>query len=389
MYRNTRFGDLMKGLPRGLVERAAMATGADKHNKGFSSWDHLLAMIYAHLSGSTSLRSLTARFNSHKAQHYHLGTHELRRSTLADANRKRPTALFETIVGQLLQQANRRVRKECQDLMYLLDSTPIALKGTGYAWAEAGKTPRTTGLKLHLLYAPQARLPVYSHITAPNVNDIEEAWRLPLETGATYVFDKAYCDYNWWQKIDGKGAYFVTRFKANASLVAIEQRAIPESAQALILEDTLVRFKNRHPGGGRINRYEQPLRRVVVHRPDKARPLVLATNDLTSSAEDIAACYKARWGIELYFKWIKQHLKIKRFLGRSENAVRIQILTALVAYLLVAIYHRQQACKTSLHLFVEELSATLFHRLAVEAYIVNRYQRRRRVFEERQGALNL
>lgn len=317
MYRNTRLGEIMKGLPRGLFDRVVEQTQADKHSKGFSSWDQLLVMVYGQLSGSTSLRSLLSRFNSHKAQHYHLGTQEIKRSTLADANSKRNVAVFEALCGQLLQQAHRRVRKECQDLLYLLDSTPIALKGHGYEWAQASKTPRTTGLKLHLLYAPGKNVPVYGHITKPNVNDIEDARELALESDAIYAFDKGYCDYNWWHKIDQQGAIFVTRFKVNAGLLTIRSNVIPAVQQDGILEDSLVRFKNKHPGGGRINHYEKPLRRIVVHRPDKVRPLILATNDLTSPAEDVAAQYKARWGIELFFKWLKQNLKIKRFWGAA------------------------------------------------------------------------
>ena len=389
MYRNTRLSEIMKGLEKGFFDRVVERTQADKHSKGFSSWDQLLVMVYGQISGSTSLRGLLRRFNSHKAQHYHLGTQEIKRSTLADANGKRNVAVFEHLCGQLLQQAHRRVRKECRDLLYVLDSTPIALKGCGYEWAQASKTPRTTGLKLHLLYAPQTKLPVYSHITEPNVNDIEDARKLALEPGAIYAFDKGYCDYNWWCKIDRQGAMFVTRFKANAGLLTVQANSIPQEHKDSILEDSLVRFKNKHPGGGRINHYQSPLRRIVVHRPDKVRPLILATNDLTSSAQQVAERYKARWGIELFFKWLKQNLKIKRFLGRSENAVRIQIVTALIAYLLVDLFRRRHQITTSLHLLLAELSVTLFSRPRAEEHITNRYRRRRLEFEQIQGALAL
>lgn len=387
MYRNTRLGEVMKGLPRGFFDRVVAETEADKYSKGFSSWDQLLVMVYGQISGSTSLRSLLSRFNSHTAQHYHLGTREIKRSTLADANGKRSTEVFTELCVQLLQQANRRVRRDCRDLLYLLDSTPIPLKGHGYEWTHAHKTARSAGLKLHMLYAPQAGVPVYGHITAPNINDIEDARGLGLEAGATYVFDKGYCDYRWWHQIDRQGATFVTRFKSNASLVKTQDRLIPKDKQPIILEDSLVRFKNKHPGGRRVNPYQQPLRRIVVERPDKGRPLVLATNDLERPAEEIAELYKARWGIELFFKWLKQNLKIKRFLGRSENAVRIQVLTALIAYLLIDIFRRRHQIKTSLHLLLAELSVTLFQRHQTDQHVANRDRRRRMEFEEIQGAL--
>ena len=387
MYRNTRFGDIMKGLPRGFFDHVIERTEADKHNKGFSSWDQLLVMVYAQISGSTSLRSLLSRFNSHEAQHYHLGTQVIKRSTLADANRKRKEEAFKALCNGLLQQAQRRVRTECKDLLYLLDSTPIQLKGYGYDWAEAHRAARTQGLKLHLLYAPQTEVPVYANISTPNVNDIEDARHLAIEAGATYVFDKGYCDYNWWHAIDQQDATFITRFKKNASLIKVNDRPVPAEQRDIILEDSEVRFKNKHPGGGRINHYQETLRRIVVHRPDKDKPLILATNDLEQTAEEIAELYKRRWGIELFFKWIKQNLKIKRFLGRSDNAVRIQLLTALIAYLLIDMYRRQQGITTSLHLLVAELSVTLFQRPQIETYVSQRYHRRRMVIEDLQRAL--
>ena len=311
----------------------------------------------------------------------------IKRSTLADANRKRNVEAFKELCNGLLQQTHRRVRKDCQDLLYLLDSTPIQLKGYGYDWAEATRAARTQGLKLHLLYAPQAEVPVYANISTPNVNDIEDAQHLAIEASATYVFDKGYCDYNWWHAIDQQAAIFITRFKRNASLIKVNDRPVPAEQGDIILEDSEVRFKNKHPGGGRINHYQATLRRIVVHRPDKDEPLILATNDLERPAGEIAALYKKRWGIELFFKWIKQNLKIKRFLGRSDNAVRIQLLTALIAYLLIDMYRRRQGITTSLHLLVAELSVTLFQRPQIEAYVSHRYHRRRLEFEDLQRAL--
>ena len=169
----------------------------------------------------------------------------------------------------------------------------------------------------------------------------------------------------------------------------IVERALPIPAKdaAIVLKDEIVRFANKHPRGGRKNHYANPLRRVTVARPDHDQPLLLATNDLVSPASVIARRYKDRWGIELFFKWIKQHLKIKSFLGRSENAVRIQILTALITYLLLAIYRKAQNYGGSLWILLAEVRATLFQRPAVEA---ERYRRRRNnmaEFAARQGGL--
>ena len=193
--------------------------------------------------------------------------------------------------------------------------------------------------------------------------------------GAQYVFDKGYCDYNWWHKIDCAGATFVTRFKRNAAMTVVQDKDIPAAAREHVIQDQIVQFKHLHSRrGGAMNHYRTPLRRIVVVRPDKDTPLILATNDLHSAATEIAQRYKDRWGIELFFKWIKQHLSIKRFLGRSENAVRIQILTALISYLLVVLYQKTHALSVSLWDCLCMVRATLFQRIVRED---SPYRRRR------------
>lgn len=367
MYRISRLQELLKAIPRSSFDRLVREHRADKYSKGFGCWDQLVAMLYAQLSGAGSLRELTAGFNSQCAHHYHLGTSEIRRSTLAEANAKRSPVVFESLAASLLAQAGRSLRKEGQALLYLLDSTSFTLKGRGFdSWTLSQRTCHTQGLKLHLLYAAHEEVPVYSRFSAANINDIEEGRRLSLVSGATYVFDKGYCDYNWWAHIEEVGARFVTRFKRNASLQVVRTLPVSEADQAIVLDDAIVRFANLCPGAGRRNRYVQPLRRIVIHREGHDRPLVLASNDLSSSAVTIARLYQDRWQIELFFKWIKQHLKIKRFLGRSENAVRLQILSALIAYVLLALYRKAHRITQSLWVLLAELRASLFQRPSVE-----------------------
>jgi putative transposase len=228
--------------------------------------------------------------------------------------------------------------------------------------------------------------PLAQAISAANLNDIDHARTLSLEPGAIYVFDKGYCDYSWWWRIHCSKARFVTRFKRNAKLQVLEDRRIAQDARGIILKDQRVCLANKHPGAGRKIPYQLPLRRIEVLRENKP-PLVLATNDLKSSAKRIAERYRARWQIELFFKWIKQHLRIKRFLGRSEKAVRIQILTALIAYLLVALYAKQRRLKQSLWLVLSELRATLFQRPDVELHRQRRWRTQTSQFHTLQGAL--
>jgi putative transposase len=386
MFRISRMHEIMKGLPRGRFDGIVEAHGADKHSKGFRCWDQLLAMVYAQFAGASSLRVLESGFNSQPAHHYHLGTKPIRRSTLSDANATRTAAVFADSARWLMLQAKRRLRREGEELLHLLDATSLTLKGEGFdAWTRGPRTRNTQGLKLHVLYA--GNVPLHHSITAPNVNDIDEGVKLPIEAGAVYVFDKGYCDYNWWHRIETQGALFVTRFKRNAALTVEGVRPVPPEDIGIILRDERVRFANRHPRGGHKNHYQKALRRVTVARDGHDQPLVLATNDLNSPARIIAERYKARWGIELFFKWVKQHLKIKQFFGRSENAVRIQILTALIAYLLLALYRQAQRYRGSLWSLLAQVRATLFQRPSLE---IEWYRRRRDTqaeFASRQGGL--
>jgi IS4 transposase len=357
----TTFQAVLKGLPRKEFDRSVDTHQADRYCKRFKSWPHLAAMVYAQLSGASSLRTIALSFNSHRLRNTQLSDTVVRRSTLADANARRPTAIFDDAADWLIGQVSRKLHQEAAKLMYLLDSTSITLKGRQFdRWTSATRTRNTQGIKLHLLLEKATRIPKWYSLSAANVNDVEQALFVPLQRDVLYVFDKGYCDYNWWHQIDTAGAHFVTRFKNNAALVLQEERPIPPDVQDIVLRDEIVSFKRRHPSGKRVNLYDKPLRRITIHRPGKATPLVLATNDLDSPAADIAQRYKERWEIELFFKWIKQHLKIKEFFGRSVNAVHIQIVTALISYLLVALYRHTQRIQHTLWESLNMISATLF-----------------------------
>lgn len=361
MFRPSRFHELLQFLPRSTFEAYATQCGAHKHVKRFSPWHHLLSMLFAQLCGTSSLRELQSAFNAQAHQHYHLGVGQIKRSTLADANATRTQHVFELALKGLLGAVNRKTRQSVRDVLYLLDSTPIPLQGPQFDhWTQANRIPRTQGLKVHVLLDGQENVPHWMDITAPNVNDLSAALALDIHSGARYVFDKGYCDYSWWHRIDQQGAWFVTRLKHNARVSVLKVRQPSGTAEIICDEDILL--SNKRPGGGRINPWNKPLRRVTVKRPETDKPLVLVSNDLHSSAEQIAQQYKARWGIELFFKWVKQHLKIKRFLGTSPQAVRTQLLTAIIAYLLVWLLHKAKNVSVSLWMFLVELRHALFER---------------------------
>lgn len=361
MFSISRLQQLLQLFPWGAFDRSVQQHRADRHCKGFDSRDHVLAMTYAQLSDVGSLRELEASFNQHHRHHYHLGTGPIRRATLSDANRKRDPRILADTCAALMQSAGRSLRHERKFMLYLLDSTSIALRGRGFEWTGASAT-RTPGLKLHLLYAADHARPVHQSITPANVNDLSEARNLAIEPGATYVFDKGYCDYSWWSRFTEVKARLITRAKSNAALRLVKQLPVLQADAGCILGDRIERFAHRSNRGGHRNMHAEHVRRVEVARDGKD-PLVLVTNDLISPAAEIAQLYKERWQIELFFKWIKQHLSVKRFLGRSENAVRIQLLVALIVYLLVLLYKTTYGLKATLWQILMELRGGLMHRI--------------------------
>lgn len=367
MYSITIFQELLQGLPRGVFAKAVRERNADKYVKKFFHWDHLVAMLYAQLSSASDLRALEIGFNNHASHHYHLGTDQVKRTTLAKANETRCDAVFSDVATWLMGRVSSSVRAESKELMYLLDSTSITLKGREFdAWTLENRNRNTQGIKMHVLIDAMTQAPDWHSFSAANVNDVELVGDIPLRSGALYVFDKGYCDYNWWHRIDQAGSRFVTRFKRNAAVEVLEERKVAVEHSDIVLSDQIVTFKNKSSAGKKNAYYGHKLRRIVIARPDKPSPMVIATNDMLSTAEEIAQRYKERWGIEMFFKWVKQHLKIKKFLGRSENAVRIQLLTALISYLLIALHKQRHAIKATLWECLTLVRATLFQRRRTE-----------------------
>ena len=385
MHRLSRFAQLMKGLPRDSFQKLVDLHAADRYVKKFGCWQQLLAMVYGQLAGVSSLRELEAGFNQHRNHHYHLHAVEVHRSTLSNANDGRNPKVFEEAARLLITLAAQAVsRKDRRELLYLIDSTSIALYGRGSQWAEANKT-RTRGLKVHVQFESGSQLPVHFAITSANVNDETVGSRIVPEAGATYIYDKGYCNYAWWERIAGAGGRFVTRLKRNATIERVSVRQVPREA-AGIVSDNVIRLANKSNRGGHKNPCRRLLRRIEVARPNEDN-LVLVSNDLSAPAVQIADLYRQRWEIELFFKWIKQHLKIKKFLGESENAVRIQLLTALIAYLLVALQKVRQGFRGTLWHFLAELRTGPFLRVEEETQRCRRRRHRQATDEALQPGL--
>ncbi len=312
------FAQLLKAIDRRSFQAIVDRHAGDAYDKCFTSWDHLVALIYAQLSATTSLRGLEASFNANSQHHYHLGSGRLMRSTLSDANRRRPVAVFAETFALLAGQLDRQTRREGTKMLRLIDSTPIPL-GKLYDWAKSNG--RIRGMKLHVVYDPKADCPGILDITDANVNDAQIGRTITIEKGATYVFDKGYCHYGWWTAIAEAGASFVTRPKTNMGLALVAERPVeqPQGDGFLVLEDSQVSLASKGDSKLPIG-----LRRGIVKRQD-GDTITLLTNDLERSAVEIGRLYKDRWQIELLFRWIKQHLKIRKFLGNNDNAIRLQI----------------------------------------------------------------
>lgn len=381
MYSISRIQQVLQAIPQGAFDQIVQRHGGDRYVKRFRCRDQLIAMLYVQLAGAQSLRELEAGFNGQRRHHYHLATGPVARSTLSDANEKRNPQIFAELLKLLIEQAGRALRRERSELLYLLDATTVALPPR-CSQELRGHTSKhgNHGMKMHVQFEAGSAAVQSASITKARVNDITEARKLPIEAGATYVFDKGYCNYNWWHSIDQKGAIFVTRFRRDAALTFERER--PVSTEQGILRDSVVAFALRTPRGGHRNSYSMSLRRIEVERPNEA-PLVLATNDLSSPAQEIAQLYKQRWAIELLFKWVKQHLQIRRFLGRNENAIRIQLLTALIAYMLVLLLKKATGFKDSAWMLLAQLRPVLFQRPRTD----ETYYRRRRAFREHIAAV--
>lgn len=358
-HQNSVLHSVLGFVPWGRFQRLVDAHEADRRIRRLSTRSQFVALIQAQLSGATSLREIEATMASHAPLLYHVGAAPPKRSTLAEANAQRPAALFAAVFEALLAQAHPGLRKASKEAVRLIDSSRITLNALSRGWAHYDAT--CDGVKLHVVYDPEAAMPVHFAVSPARENDLVAAKRIEVEPGATYVFDLGYCSFSWWAALDQAGCRFVTRLRKNSPVRLIEERPVEGEN---ILADRVVRVRDRL-GHTRNNPLCSDLREIHVVI-DGCKTLRLVTNDLESPARTIADLYKTRWEIELFFRWVKQTLKIRKFLGISENAVRIQIAAALVAYLLLKLAHAAQTAVPSLLTFARLVRANLMHRKTIQ-----------------------
>lgn len=355
-HHNSVLHGLLKHIPWSMFDDLVDEHGADARVRKLSTKSQLVALLYGQLAGAASLREIETAMSSHSAKLYHLGARAVSRSTLADANANRPHAVFSGLFSRMAAMASRGVRRSTAEAVRLIDSTGIHLAGAAAEWARF--STGVCGAKAHVIYDPDADRPLYLEVTTARVNDITPAKAMPIEPGATYVFDLGYYDYGWWAKLDQAGCRIVTRLKVNTPLTLVEHRALPKHGT---LSYDRVGYLPPRLKGSRIHPFQDPLREIGVVLDD-GKTLRVVTNDLDASAQEIADLYKRRWAIELFFRWVKQTLKIKHFIGRSENAVRIQIAVALIAYLLIRLAKDAAKIIDSPLAFARLVRANLMHR---------------------------
>lgn len=328
------FSQILQWFPRTEFETAVRQHQAERHARGFSSWGQFIAMLFCQLGQAKSLREICGGLASSEGKLRHLGLPEApARSTLAYANEHRPWQLYQTVFEHLLGRCQQQVKApkggtglRFKNKLQSLDATVIDLCATVFDWAQFRRTKGA--VKLHLLLDHNGHLPSYAVITPGNTHEIRVARRMRFEPGTVVAFDRGYVDYDWFAELTRQGVYFVTRLKEGADYGLVEERTVPERGP--VLRDQVIFFFRVAQGGA-----ECFFRRVEVWNEEKQEVLVFLTNHLAWAGSTIGAIYKQRWQIELFFKALKQSLRIKTFVGTSANALKIQIWSALIAMLVL------------------------------------------------------
>ena len=354
-HHSTVFSQLLKWLPRHEFESLAREHHWGAALRKTSRWSQFVAMGMGQLSGRMSLRDVVANAAAQARQWYHLGARPVKRTTLARVNEQQPASLYEALFGRLYGRCQGKAPGHgfrFKNFLYSLDSSLIDLSLQLFPWSRYALSKGA--VKLHVELDHRGHLPAFARITDSHTADLEVARTLQLPAGSIVVFDKGYGDYSWYKSLTQAKIYFVTRLKKNARYRVIERRAV--LARKGVICDQRIKLT-----GSKSRRESLPeLRRVVYRDPETKKRYEFLTNHFDLAAATIAAIYKQRWQIELFFKWIKQNLKIKAFLGTSLNAVKTQLWIALCLYLLLAYLKFLSKIAASLQQMLRLLQLNLF-----------------------------
>jgi hypothetical protein len=380
------FSQILKVFPRTEFHALVRRTHAERHARGFTCWGQFVAMLFCQLGRAHSLREICGGLASCEGKLSHLGITAPSRSTLAYANAHRPWQLYRAVFHELLGRcqglAQGRRKFRFKNKLVSLDSTVIDLCAKLYDWA---KFCRTKGaVKLHMLLDHDGYLPSFCVITDGKTHDVRIARSLRLDPGTILVMDRGYVDYGWFGQLTNQGVFFVTRLKDNATYKVIERREVPDHTSGLIFKDEVIRLT----GAGAEAKCPHPLRRIEFYDASSELVLVFLTNHLGFGPTTIAAIYKDRWQIELFFKALKQNLKIKTFVGTSANALKTQVWTALIAMLILKYLQLRARFGWSLSNLVALLRMNLFTHRDLWAWLNKPFEETPPLWGPQQGVLN-
>ena len=356
-HHSTVFSQLLKLIPRHEFETLAKQHHSGRSFRTASRWSQFVTMAMAQLSGRNSLRDIVENISAQAHRLYHLGVAKLSRSNLSRINEDKPYALYEALFGKLLNRCQGMVPGHdfrFDNPLYSLDASTIDLCLSAFPWADF----RTTkgAIKLHVGLNHAGYLPEFVTITDGKTSDIEAGRALEFPKGSMVAIDRGYNDYAWYNQLTEKGIFFVTRLKSNAKTRVVSRRPVLSSKG--LTSDQTIEFT----GVQTAKKCPIQLRRIGYRDPETGKHYVFLTNNFKLAAKTIADIYKARWQVELFFKWIKQNLKIKSFVGTSKNAVMTQIWIALCVYLLLAFIKFQSKLKKSMQQILRLLQLNLFEK---------------------------
>jgi hypothetical protein len=358
------FAQIMDFLPWKTFQRIVARHGGDHRVRTLTCAEHFRVLAFAQLTYRESLRDIEACLSAQSSKLYHMGIRSsVSRSTLADANELRDWHIYAEFAHRLIAQArslyvSEDLGLELTNTVYALDSTTIDLCLSVFPWAHFRTTK--AAVKMHTLLDLRGSIPSFIHISNGKMHDTRALDLLIPEPGAIYVMDRAYVDFLRLHRLHQAGAFFVTRAKSNLDAHRVYSSKADRS-QGIICDQTITL-----DGFYTQQEYPEQLRRIRFKDPETDKTLVFLTNNFTLSAATICALYKSRWQVELFFKWIKQHLRIQRFYGTSENAVKSQIWIAVSVYVLVAIIKKRLNLDASLHTLLQILSVTLFEKMPIQ-----------------------
>jgi hypothetical protein len=362
---NTVLGQMLGLISRSRFEKLVKEHKTEHGAKGLKSWTQFVAMLFSQLTGQHGLRSMEQGMNSQRNGWYHMGItnteREVKRSTLSYANAHRSADLFKAVFLSLLIQAQAQMgshRFKFKNPLYSIDSTTIDLCLKLFPWADFRKGK--AGIKLTVKLDHQGKIPCFVVESNAREHDAKKAREVPYEAGDVLVFDRGYADYGYFASICEKKAYFVTRLKKNAVYRRVKKNPVKEGGNVISDYEIIIPSLSK----------EITLRKIIIRDPETKKRLVFLTNNLKWSAETIAGVYKDRWQIELFFKAIKQNLKIKRFYGNSKNAVMTQIWIALIAYLMFYLLKaKSKSLRLSFTNFISVIKTMLFQRVSLDDFL--------------------